>query len=279
MHYRPSTAILNNLEFDHADIFENLAAIEKQFHHLVRTIARNGLVIVNAKSEALGRVLAMGCWSRVEQFNSNAGWSVDDDRVVRLGTVVQGSLAEMPAVGVHNAQNALAAIAAAHDIGVEPKKAIEALKSFEGVARRLEVKGVQNGVTVIDDFAHHPSAIEATIAALRGKVGRGARILAVFEPRSNTMKLGTMKDRLAASLKDADRVFCYKGRGVNWDPAGALLPLGGKASTFSGDIDALAQLVASDARPGDTVLCMSNGSFGGICGRILEHLKSNGEGR
>lgn len=279
VHYRPSTAILNNLEFDHADIFENLAAIEKQFHHLVRTIARNGLVIVNAKSEALDRVLAMGCWSRVEQFNSNAGWSVDDDRVVRLGTVVQGSLAEMPAAGMHNAQNALAAIAAAHDVGVEPKKAIEALKSFEGVARRLEVKGVQNGVTVIDDFAHHPSAIEATIAALRGKVGRGARILAVFEPRSNTMKLGTMKDRLAASLKDADRVFCYKGRGVNWDPAGALLPLGGKASTFSGDIDALAQLVASDARPGDTVLCMSNGSFGGICGRILEHLKSNGEGR
>ena len=164
-------------------------------------------------------------------------------------------------------------------VGVDPKQAIEALKSFEGVARRLEVKGKQNGVTVIDDFAHHPSAIEATIAALRGKVGRDARILAVFEPRSNTMKLGTMKDRLAASLKDADRVFCYKGKGVNWDPAGALLPLGGKASTFSGEIDALAQLVASDAKPGDTVLCMSNGSFGGICGRILEHLKINGEAR
>ena len=279
VHYRPSTAILNNLEYDHADIFENLAAIEKQFHHLVRTIARNGLVIVNAKSEALERVLGMGCWSRVEEFNSTSGWSVDDDRVVRLGTTVQGSLAEMPAAGMHNAQNALAAVAAAHDVGVDPKQAIESLKSFEGVARRLEVKGMQNGVTVIDDFAHHPSAIEATIAALRGKVGRDARILAVFEPRSNTMKLGTMKDRLAASLKDADRVFCYKGKGVNWDPAGALLPLGGKASTFSGEIDALAQLVASDAKPGDTVLCMSNGSFGGICGRILEHLKINGEAR
>ena len=246
---------------------------------MVRTIARNGLVIVNAKSEALDRVLAMGCWSRVEEFNSTSGWSVDDDRVVRLGATVQGSLAEMPAAGMHNAQNALAAVAAAHDVGVDPKQAIEALKSFEGVARRLEVKGKQNGVTVIDDFAHHPSAIEATIAALRGKVGRDARILAVFEPRSNTMKLGTMKDRLAASLKDADRVFCYKGKGVNWDPAGALLPLGGKASTFSGEIDALAQLVASDAKPGDTVLCMSNGSFGGICGRILEHLKINGEAR
>lgn len=246
---------------------------------MVRTIARNGLVIVNAKSEALDRVLAMGCWSRVEEFNSTSGWSVDDDRVVRLGATVQGSLAEMPAAGMHNAQNALAAVAAAHDVGVDPKQAIESLKSFEGVARRLEVKGMQNGVTVIDDFAHHPSAIEATIAALRGKVGRDARILAVFEPRSNTMKLGTMKDRLAESLKDADRVFCYKGKGVNWDPAGALLPLGGKASTFSGEIDALAQLVASDAKPGDTVLCMSNGSFGGICGRILEHLKINGEAR
>ena len=230
-------------------------------------------MIANAKSEALERVLTMGCWSRVEYFNSAAGWSVDEDRVVRLGGVVQGSLAQMPAAGMHNAQNALAAIAAAHDVGVSPKAAIEAMNSFAGVARRLEVKGKEAGVTVIDDFAHHPSAIEATIAALREKVDSIGRILVVFEPRSNTMKLGTMKDRLASSLRDADRVFCYKGKGVNWDPAGALLPLGGKASTFAGDVDALARLVASDAREGDTVLCMSNGSFGGICGKILEHLK------
>lgn len=273
VHYRPMTVVLNNLEYDHADIFENLAAIEKQFHHLVRTIARSGLVVSNARSEALERVLAMGCWSRLEHFNSPSSWSVDDDRVVRLGGVVQGSLAQMPAAGMHNAQNALAAIAAAHDVGVAPKTAIEAMNSFAGVARRLEIKGTQNGVTVIDDFAHHPSAIEVTIAALREKVGDAGRILVVFEPRSNTMKLGTMKDRLAASLQDADRVFCYKGKGVNWDPAGALLPLGGKASTFAGDIDALARLVAADARSGDTILCMSNGSFGGICGKILEHLK------
>lgn len=276
VHYRPRTAILNNLEYDHADIFENLAAIEKQFHHLVRTIARSGLVVVNAQSEALARVLEKGCWSRVEYFNSPSGWNVDADRVVRFDGEVLGSLAQMPAAGMHNAQNALAAIAAAHDVGVDPKTAIEAMKSFAGVARRLEVKGTQAGVTVIDDFAHHPTAIEATIAALRERVGAGHRILAVFEPRSNTMKLGTMKNRLAASLVGADRVFCYKGKGVQWDPAGALLPLGGKASTFDGDIDVLAQRVAAECRSGDTVLCMSNGSFGGICNKILEQLAVKG---
>lgn len=272
VHYRPMTAVLNNLEYDHADIFENLAAIEKQFHHLVRTIPRTGLVVANAQSDALKRALAMGCWSRVEHFNSASGWNVGEDRTVRLGATVLGSLSEMPAAGAHNASNALAAIAAANDVGVDPGKAIEAMKTFAGVARRLEVKGVEAGVTVIDDFAHHPSAIEATIAALRSKIGANGRILAVFEPRSNTMKLGTMKDRLADSLKRADRVFCYKGTGVNWDPAGALLPLGGKASTFAGEIDALAERVANEARSGDTVLCMSNGSFGGICGKILEQL-------
>lgn len=279
VHYRPMTAVLNNLEYDHADIFENLAAIEKQFHHLVRTIPRSGLVISNARCEALSRVLAMGCWSRREEFNSPAGWSVDDDRVVRRAGEVVGSLAAMPAAGRHNALNAVAAIAAACDVGVDPKRAVEAMASFGGVKRRLEVKGVQAGVTVIDDFAHHPTAIEATIAALREKTGPSRRILAVFEPRSNTMKLGTMKDRLAASLQGADRVFCYKGAGVNWDPAGALLPLGGKASTFTGDIAALAQRVADEAHSGDAVLCMSNGSFGGICGLILERLRSKEQGK
>lgn len=273
VHYRPMTAIVNNLEYDHADIFENLAAIEKQFHHLVRTIPRTGLVIANAQSEALDRVLAMGCWSRVERFNSAEGWSVDEERTVRLAGRVLGSLADMPAAGMHNAQNALAAIAAAHDAGVAPQEAIEAMLSFAGVARRLEVKGTEAGVTVVDDFAHHPSAIEVTIAAMRGKM-KGGRLLVVFEPRSNTMKLGTMKDRLAGSLKAADRVYCYKGAGVKWDPAGALLPLGAKASTYEGEVANLAHIVAQDARAGDTILCMSNGSFGGICGKLLAELKA-----
>ena len=273
VHYHPMTAVLNNLEYDHADIFENLAAIEKQFHHLVRTIPRTGLVVANARSEALDRVLEMGCWSRTQRFNSPEGWSVDAERTVRLAGTVVGSLAGMPAAGLHNASNAIAAIAAACDAGVTPEAAVQAMVDFAGVARRLEVKGKAAGVTVIDDFAHHPSAIEATIEALREKVGRG-RILVVFEPRSNTMKLGSMKDRLAPSLSDADRVYCYKGPSVQWDPAIALLPLGAKASTFAGNIEELARIVAEDAKEGDTILCMSNGGFGGICGRLLEHLKA-----
>ena len=273
VHYHPMTAVLNNLEYDHADIFENLAAIEKQFHHLVRTIPRTGLVVANARSEALDRVLEMGCWSRTQRFNSPEGWSVDAERTVRLAGTVVGSLAGMPAAGLHNASNAIAAIAAACDAGVTPEVAVQAMGDFAGVARRLEVKGKAAGVTVIDDFAHHPSAIEATIEALREKVGRG-RILVVFEPRSNTMKLGSMKDRLAPSLSDADRVYCYKGPSVQWDPAIVLLPLGAKASTFAGNIEELARIVAEDAKEGDTILCMSNGGFGGICGRLLEHLKA-----
>lgn len=273
VHYHPMTAVLNNLEYDHADIFENLAAIEKQFHHLVRTIPRTGLVVANARSEALDRVLEMGCWSRTQRFNSPEGWSVDAERTVRLAGTVVGSLAGMPAAGLHNASNAIAAIAAACDAGVTPEAAVQAMGDFAGVARRLEVKGKAAGVTVIDDFAHHPSAIEATIEALREKVGRG-RILVVFEPRSNTMKLGSMKDRLAPSLSDADRVYCYKGPSVQWDPAIALLPLGAKASTLAGNIEELARIVAEDAKEGDTILCMSNGGFGGICGRLLEHLKA-----
>lgn len=273
VHYHPMTAVLNNLEYDHADIFENLAAIEKQFHHLVRTIPRTGLVVANARSEALDRVLEMGCWSRTQRFNSPEGWSVDAERTVRLAGTVVGSLAGMPAAGLHNASNAIAAIAAACDAGVTPEAAVQAMGDFAGVARRLEVKGKAAGVTVIDDFAHHPSAIEATIEALREKVGRG-RILVVFEPRSNTMKRGSMKDRLAPSLSDADRVYCYKGPSVQWDPAIALLPLGAKASTFAGNIEELARIVAEDAKEGDTILCMSNGGFGGICGRLLEHLKA-----
>ncbi len=272
VHYRPWTAVLNNLEYDHADIFENLAAIETQFHHLVRTIPSEGLVIANAQSEALGRVLNRGCFSRLERFNDPEGWSIDENRVVRLAGVEQGVLT-MQAPGRHNASNALAAIAAAHDAGVDVKDAIAAMESFLGVKRRLEKKGEVAGVEVIDDFAHHPTAICETIAALRSRVGRSRRIIAVFEPRSNTMKLGTMKARLPEALADAERVYCYRGKGVDWDPATALLPLGMKAHTFSGEVDELAKVVASDARAGDVILCMSNGSFGGIHAKILEELK------
>ncbi len=273
VHYRPKTAILNNLEFDHADIFENLAAIEKQFHHLVRTIPRSGLVIANGKSDALSRVLDKGIYSRLEYFDHDAGWSINESREVFWQGQKIADL-EMLLPGRHNALNALAAIAAAVDVGVEPAKAIAALKTFAGVKRRLETKGEVAGVTVIDDFAHHPTAIIETIAALRTKVGKERRILAVLEPRSNTMKLGTMKDRLADALTGADLVFCWRGKDVSWDPAEALKSLGEKAQTYEGDMTHLVDAVVAASRPGDVVLTMSNGGFGGICTKLLSALSS-----
>ena len=271
VHYRPLTAILNNLEYDHADIFENLAAIEKQFHHLVRAMPGRGLVIANGRCDALDRVLERGIWSRLERFDSPEGWSIDcEGRVAFMGEVF-GTL-EMSLMGHHNALNALAAIAAARDAGVAPEQALEALRHFVGVKRRLEVKGEEAGVTVIDDFAHHPTAIFETIAALRGRVG-SRRILAVLEPRSNTMKLGTMKGRLAESLAGADRVFCYAGKGVGWDTAEALAPLGDRARNYRGNLEQLVSDVVRQARQGDVILCMSNGSFGGVHGKLLAALK------
>ena len=268
VHYRPRTAILNNLEYDHADIFENLAAIEKQFHHLVRTMPSEGTIVTHAGSEALERVLAMGVWSKVERFDSDEGWSVSDEGAVRLAGEVLGEL-HLPMSGRYNRLNALAAVAAARTVGVDPEISLRLLADFPGVKRRQEVRGVVRGVTVIDDFAHHPTAIEETIGAVREKAP--GRILAVLEPRSNTMKLGTMKDRLAESLRDADKVFCYRGPGVSWDPAEALRPLGEKAMTTD-DFEALVAAVLAEARSGDTILCMSNGAFGGIHKRLLEGL-------
>lgn len=268
VHYRPRTAILNNLEYDHADIFENLAAIEKQFHHLVRTMPSEGTVVTHAGSEALERVLAMGVWSKVERFDDDAEWSVTEDGVVRLAGEVQGEL-RLPMSGRYNRLNALAAVAAARTAGVSPETSLRLLADFPGVKRRQEVRGVVRGITVIDDFAHHPTAIAETIRAVREKAS--GRILAVLEPRSNTMKLGTMKDRLAASLRDADKVFCYRGPGVSWDPAAALKPLGEKVMATA-DFEALVAAVLAEARSGDTILCMSNGAFGGIHNRLLEGL-------
>ncbi len=275
VHYRPRTAVLNNLEYDHADIFPDLGAIETQFHHLVRTVPGNGLVVANGREASLDRVLARGCWTPVERIGAAPGWrtvAVDESTFeVFLGEALQGRV-QWGLLGEHNRMNALAAIAAARHAGVPAKNAIAALGRFENVKRRLEVRGVERGVTVYDDFAHHPTAIATTLAGLRSKVG-SARILAVLEPRSNTMKLGVMKDALPESLAEADRVFCHAG-GIDWDVAGALAPLGGKASV-SDDLAALVEAIAAEARPGDSVLIMSNGGFGGIHDKLLARLRDD----
>ncbi|WP_124945178.1 UDP-N-acetylmuramate:L-alanyl-gamma-D-glutamyl-meso-diaminopimelate ligase [Sulfurirhabdus autotrophica] len=273
VHYRPRTAILNNLEFDHADIFQDLAAIETQFHHLVRTVPGNGLVLVNGFEESLKRVLARGCWTPVEQLSAVDGWeaseqSAEGQFAVSFKGEKQGDL-KWPLLGAHNRHNALAAIGAARHAGVPAKVGIEALSQFVNVKRRMEMRGVVNNITVYDDFAHHPTAIETTLCGLRTKVGN-ARILAVLEPRSNTMKMGVMKDTLAASLAAADRVFCY-GENLGWDVATALKPLGDK-SVILNDLSKLVEAIAATAQPGDHILVMSNGGFGGIHEKLLKAL-------
>ena len=278
VHYRPRTAILNNLEFDHADIFDDLPAIEKQFHHLVRTVPQQGLVVSN-KQDSLDRVIDKGCWSNLEFFGGvepekKSGWQVHNvDAQGRFDVFFkgerQGNLS-WDLLGEHNRMNALAVIAAARHVGVAPCIAIEALSEFKNVKRRMEIKGVVNDITVYDDFAHHPTAIETTVAGLRSKVGK-ARILAVLEPRSNTMKLGVMKNALPASLKEADLVFCY-GANLGWDAAEALRPIANKAQTFE-DLEKLVQAIAKAAKSGDHILVMSNGGFGGIHAKILNALE------
>src|SRR5574343_173631 len=232
VHYHPRTAVLNNLEFDHADIFADLAAIETQFHHLVRTVPGNGLVVSNGREPSLQRVLERGCWTPVEQFGIGAGWQVgevdaDGSFEVLLDGKSQG-MVRWGLLGEHNRMNALAVLAAARHVGVPVEVGIAALGEFRNVKRRMEIRGTVNGVTVYDDFAHHPTAIETTVAGLRAKVG-AARILAVLEPRSNTMKLGVMKAALPGSLHGADRVFCYAAN-LGWDAAEARAPLGGNAT-------------------------------------------------
>jgi len=277
VHYRPMTAILNNLEFDHADIFADLAAIETQFHHLVRTVPGRGRLVVNGGEAALARVLARGAWSERVEFDTPGGWheaAVTESADATEFDVMRGDTmlgrCRLPLAGRHNRSNAIAAMAAAEHAGVPPGEAIEALSRFGGVKRRLEVRGTAAGVTVIDDFAHHPSAIAATIEGLRARLAPGERILAVLEPRSNTMKLGAVKAALAGSLIGADHSFCFAG-GLGWDAAEALAPLGDKASVHT-ELDALVADVASHARPGDRVLVMSNGGFGGVHQRLLDAL-------
>ena len=283
VHYRPTTAILNNLEFDHADIFPDLAAIETQFHHLVRTVPRSGRLVVNAAQPALDRVLARGCWSETVRFDAADGWheaAVTDDAEATTFDVMRGSerlgRCRLPLAGRHNRANALAAIAAAEHVGVAPGEAIAALGGFGGVRRRLEVRGTVAGVTVIDDFAHHPSAIAATIDGLRARLGPGERVLAVVEPRSNTMKLGAMKAALPGSLEGAARTFCFAA-GLGWDAAQALAPLEARASVHF-TLEALVAAVVAEARSGDRVLVMSNGGFGGVHQRLLDALPRGSAG-
>ena len=277
IHYRPRTAVLNNLEFDHADIFADLAAIETQFHHLVRTLPRQGLVVSNASEASLERVLARGCWTPVERFNAAGGWRAEGDdasgelRLMRGdATIAQTRWA---LTGEHNRANAVAALLAARHAGVSPERGLDALSRFGNVRRRMELRGTERGVSVYDDFAHHPTAIATTLAGLRRKIGAhaGGRILAVLEPRSNTMKQGVMKAQLPGSLRDADRVYCYAAN-LGWDAAEALAPLGEKAAV-AGDLEALVGDVAREARAGDHILVMSNGGFGGIHGKLLAALR------
>ncbi|MBS0327372.1 MAG: UDP-N-acetylmuramate:L-alanyl-gamma-D-glutamyl-meso-diaminopimelate ligase [Proteobacteria bacterium] len=269
VHYMPRTLVLNNLEYDHADIFPDLASIETQFHHLLRTVPSIGKVLVRAGDAALERVLARGRWSAVERFGSGGcEWTVSDGGEVRFNGEHAGLL-RLAQPGQHNRLNALAALAAAHHAGVPVAAGLAALAGFRGVRRRLELRGEADGVAVYDDFAHHPTAIASTLAALR-EADADRPLVAVLEPRSNTMKLGTMKDDLAASLAAADRVHCYAA-GVGWDAAGALAPLGARASIHS-DLDELVEAVAGEARPGDRIVVMSNGGFGGVQERLLRRL-------
>ncbi len=277
VHYHPRTAVLNNLEFDHADIFEDLSAIEKQFHHLVRTVPGQGLVVANGKEASLQRVLDKGCWTPVEKFGADDNWQAanahgDGSFDVLFAGKLQGRV-NWDLLGEHNRMNALATIAAARHAGVAVETSIAALTEFKNVKRRMETKGVVNHITVYDDFAHHPTAIETTLAGLRAKldaVSRGARIIAVLEPRSNTMKLGVMKDALPASLKDADLVFCF-GANLGWSAEEALMPIANKAKTFN-DLAAMVQAIKSVAKPNDHILVMSNGGFGGVHQKILDAL-------
>jgi UDP-N-acetylmuramate: L-alanyl-gamma-D-glutamyl-meso-diaminopimelate ligase len=280
VHYRPRTAILNNLEFDHADIFDDLAAIERQFHHLLRTVPGAGRVVVNATEPSLERVLAQGCWSELARFGSGGEWQArgahDAFDVLHHGEAV--ARVEWRLSGLHNQMNALAAIAAAEHVGVRPDEAARALAAFQNVRRRMELRGsvAREGasITVYDDFAHHPTAIRTTLDGLRAQLDaggrRGERILAAFEPRSNTMKLGVMAAQLPWSLEAADLSFCHTA-GLDWDAAAALAPLGERASTAASIETLLAQLVAA-ARPGDHIVCMSNGGFGGVHDKLLTAL-------
>jgi UDP-N-acetylmuramate: L-alanyl-gamma-D-glutamyl-meso-diaminopimelate ligase len=282
VHYRPRTAILNNLEHDHADIYPDVASIQKQFHLLLRCVPGNGRLVVNAADRHLAEVLELGCWTPVERFTADAtaptDWRVaaaPDSGWARF-TVLHGARevgeVEWGTLGRHNAENALAALVAARHAGVDEQAALEALRRFGGVRRRLELRGTVGGVQVYDDFAHHPTAIATTLDGLR-RAAQGGRVVAVLEPRSNTMKLGTHAAALAESLRGADRVFVYRSPEVRWDVATALAPLGALAVVHD-DLERLTTALVAEVRAGDRLVLMSNGSFGGLHERLLAALRA-----
>lgn len=274
VHYHPRTVILNNLEYDHADIFPDVQAIKTQFHHLMRTVPSSGLAVVNGGDAHLKETLAMGCWTPVETF-ADGDWRAHylqadgSEFQVFFKEQAQG-VVRWELLGEHNVNNALAAIAAARHAGVPVAHAVEALAAFKGVKRRMQLRGVVRDVAVYDDFAHHPTAITTTLAGLRAKVG-AARIIALLEPRSNTMRMGTHKAQLATALQAADVVLLYQPQGLGWDLADVVAQIGDKAQLVQ-DIDALAAQVAQVAGAGDHILVMSNGGFGGIHDKLLAGL-------
>lgn len=289
VHYRPRTAILNNLEYDHADIFPDLEAIELQFHHLVRTVPGTGLLVVNGVDPNLRAALALGCWTPVEHFAGDQGWNarlLEDDGSrfqIRLKDAEQG-VVSWSLIGLHNVQNALAAVAAARHAGVPPAIAVAALAEFRNVKRRLEVRGAVAGVTVYDDFAHHPTAIAATIGALRARIG-AQRLIAVLEARSNTMRLGVHREQLAPALAEADAIRLFQSPDLRWDLGAVASALNSSAGSSGGakaapdararvfdSVEAIIASLAAETRPGDHVLIMSNGSFDNLHQRLLDRL-------
>ncbi|HEY5809258.1 MAG TPA: UDP-N-acetylmuramate:L-alanyl-gamma-D-glutamyl-meso-diaminopimelate ligase, partial [Povalibacter sp.] len=286
VHYRPRTAILNNLEHDHADIYPDVAAIQWQFHQLLRMVPHSGMVVANAGDAHVMQVIDMGCWTPVERFASTArgdtAWYVAvapggdySTFAVMEGEKHMGEV-NWSMLGRHNAENALAAILAARHAGVELQTAVDALKTFQGVRRRMELRGVVGGITVYDDFAHHPTAIETTIDGLRRRIGK-ARLIAVLEPRSNTMKLGSHSAAIAGALSQADRIWMYQGPAIKWDVAGAVATLGERAHVVH-DIGVLVGELNDSLVAGDHVLIMSNGGFDGIHGKLLACLAARSRG-
>ena len=282
VHYRPRTLVLNNLEFDHADIFDDLAMIQRQFHHLVRTVPSSGLIIAPESDANLDAVLAMGCWTPVERFSATRPSQWEVRRATPDGScfdVFHGSAREgrvsWELNGLHNVNNGLAAIAAARHAGVPAAVAIDALSRYRNVKRRMETRGRVRGVTVYDDFAHHPTAIATTLAGLRARVG-DARIIAVLEPRSNTMRMGVHRETLAESLSAADRVYVHRPRDIGWDIDTLFRERRDAAAVFD-DVEAIVGSIAAIARDGDHVLVMSNGGFEDIHRRILSALEGAGD--
>ncbi len=281
VHYHPRTLIINNVEFDHADIFDDLDDVKRQFHHLVRTLPASGRIVAATPDQNIDDVLARGCWTPVERFGTESGdWRgvlIDADGG-RFEVRHDGSpLGEVrwQLIGRHNVRNAVASIAAAHHLGVAADAACSALETFRNVKRRLETRGTAGDVIVYDDFAHHPSAIETTIEALRARVG-SERILAVLDPASNSMRLGVYRDTLGPSLRGADKIWLFRPKDLRWNLADAV---NGLDAHISDDVEALVTQVAAEAQPGDHVLVMSNSGFGGFHARLLEALKGRAPGK